>query len=281
MLVLSPNDHSIGHNIFDVITKQKISYAKKLPFEYANIEVPYVLEESVSGINEYSSQVGHNNIIYLQTYYNTDLNQIYGYYLESNVNYYGDPSTRMVILKKPVDPFVSDPELIAKFPALKSFYDKKIDMAYRGVYIQADGNTRFHIVNIRTSNLDKVDEFAELEKFELIRQCCLESNMPCAFKYCFDLQNPEQISIYVNDCISSWISLTDYFNKHDVEKFTADKAKYYQKYAEKGILTQEQVDYILESSPRNQNSNLKFLWVDNKITNIELESMCVNEYESI
>ena len=265
MAVLSPNDHSIGYNIFDVITKQKISYAKKLPFEYANIEVPYVSEESVSVINDYSSQVSQENIEYLQTYYDTNLNEIYGYFLESNVNYYGG----------------SNLELITKFPALKSFYDKKIDMAYRGAYIQADGNTRFHIVSIRTSNLDKVDEFAELEKFELIRECCIESDMPCAFKYCFDLQNPEQISIYVNDCIPPILSLTDYFRKHDVEKFATEKANYYQKYVEKGILTQEQVDYILESSPRNQNSNLKFLWVDNKITNIELESMCVCEYENI
>jgi len=265
MAVLSLNDHAIGYNIFDVKTKQKISYAKKLPFKYANIEVPYVTEESASILTEYSSQVGIENVEYLQTYYSVDLNEMYGYFLESNTNYYGG----------------SNLQLITKFPALKSFCDKKTDMMYRGAYIQADGNTRFHIVSIRTSNLDKVEEFEKLEKYELIRECCIESNMPCSFKYCFDVENPEQISIYVNDCISPIITMTDYFRKHDVEKFAQDKANYYQKYVDKGILTQNQVDYILESSPRNQNSNLKFLWVDNKIENIELESMCVYEYESI
>lgn len=267
LIKTSQADHCAGHSVHDLNKLQKISYAKHLPIRYADIKFPYVSEESVETINMHLDTMpnAEKKDVTLQTYYTPDLAKMYGYFLHGVFDY----------------DYAKTYYDLSKFSALSYFEKTNVDMKYYGAYISANGKDRFYNFGIKTTDLEIAEPFQHLEKFEDIRKCSLESNMSCAFRYCFDVENPEQLSIFVKDNMRPTLTLTDVFRKKTAEHYRKEKVDYYQKYVEKNILTQEQVDYILEASPRMQPSFLKFLWIDGKITNVELDSLCVHEFEQL
>lgn len=263
-------DHFKGTNIFDLGTEEKISYAKVIPYKYATIASPFVDEACVDPLKTFASKFTDpgKQFAGLKTYTTVDGNELYGYEITlNNIPYVGF---------EPFDGLYGDE------PAeLKSLRERGVPIVVHSVYFTADGNIKYFGVKIQTKDLPTVSEFANRDDFEKIRSSVIGHRgiFPC--KYWFDLTDSSKFSLSVIDGVPIQIASHDVYAGRDEVYYRKQKTALYAQLLSDEVITQDEHDFILTSSPRMQQTMLKFLWDGNTIVKRELDSVCVHEYEDI
>jgi len=276
-------DHFIGSEVFDIKNFKKISYTKTTPYRFVSsfetlnqIDDPlHIHENCLTKILEYESLFINKQkaISLLKIWYDSDIKQIYGYSIvPSEYIPYSQASSLGV--------FYNCPEV----EVVKKMYDKDYDMIIFDNYIELDGNCRYFNLNIRTSGLESIEYFSELENFENIRKIVRNFNTNGLFPvtYMFDLQNRDIVGINIDtNFIPYDLTDEDIFFKRNAEYYLNKKIEYYSKFVDANILTKEQYDYIFEVSPGAEKTCLKFRWENKNICHIELESYCVKDFTQV
>ena len=263
-------DHYRASNVFDLGTEEKISYAKMIPYRYATIASPFVVDACVEPLKTFASKFTdpEKQLEGLKTYTSSDGNTVYGY----EVLVYNAPYSGFDVFD---GSYGEEPE------ELKSLRERGVPIVVESVYFTADGVMKYFGVKIRTKDLPSVSEFADRDDFEKIRLSVIEHRgiFPC--KYWFDLTDKTKFAMSVLDGIPIEILARDVYAGRDEVYFINQKKSYYAKLLSAGVITQEEHDRIFTCSPRMQQTQLKFLWDGNTIIKKELDSVCVHDFEEV
>lgn len=262
-------DHFRGANIFDINAQQKIAYAKALPYQYATIASPFVAESCVDIIKKFECSFSdpRKQLVGIQTYNTVDDKEPYGYEILLNDLPYDYDQIKHVI--------GDEPERVQQIKA------GGLEFLLHTCYFLADGTPKYLGLKVRTKHLEKVEQFSDLERFEDIRKPVLDYTGIFPGKYWIDLQNPERFSLFIISPTPETISARDVYANRNETFYVNQKLEYYKNFVNYNVLTEEQYNFIIESSPRMQQTMLKYLWVNGKIETMELESTCVFEFEDV
>jgi len=280
-------DHYRAFNVFDVKNKTQIAYATCVPYEFANIEPPYIDERCLSSINKmeeilkveqptrYKSPYYNQKRLFreLQTYFvDSNLQEVFGYRVLTKQLLPYDHADFSEIIG-------DEPEIIVKLKE-NPYTQPTIDC----IYFSAGGTPRYIGLRVETNDaeLPTLQEFSHLENFNRIRNASLLFRSVFPVKYWIDLQNPENISIMLVSPTPEALKMPEYVYENVRWDFYEDlKKDWYEFLQIENVITEEDLNYILKVSPGIQQSKLKYLWVNGKIENIELESVCVHEFEDV
>lgn len=268
-------DHYIGSEIFDLNQKNKISYAKIVPYQYATISPPYVHELACPKILEYENLFESTSYIdFLKTWYTPDLNDTLGYSLYPRVSL---PYSQTGVFGE----YYNCPEL----PILQTLNQNNYEMYVHGNYILKNGSTKGFEVAIRTGDAPSVPYFSELEKYDQIRNVVKNYDLNKGrfpVYYLFDLENLDTIQLsIITPFIPFTSSDTDIILNRDSSYYQAIKKDYYSRFVTANIITKEDYDYINQVSSTAEHTVLKFKWQNKQLVYKELESFCVFEFQKV
>lgn len=262
-------DHFRGANIFDINAQEKIAYAKALPYQYATIATPFVAEPCVDIIRNFECSFANprKELVGIQTYNTTDDTEPYGYEIILNDLQYNYEQIKHIIGEEP--------------ERIKQIKEAGLEFLLHTCYFLADGTPKYLGLKVRTKHLEKVAVFSDLENFEEIRKPVLDYTGIFPGKYWIDLQNPERFSLFIISPTPERLTDRDVYARRNETFYINQKVEYYNNFVNYGMLTDQQYNFIIESSPRMQQTMLKYLWVDGKINKMELESTCVFDFEDV
>lgn len=262
-------DHHRGSNIYNLNTREKIAYATSIPFRYVTLSAA-VAAPAATEINAFLGKLANpsRDVVGLRTHATVDGNETYGYELTlKNVPYTGfDPLDGI---------FGEEPE------TLRLLREAGITIVIHSIYFLVDGTPKYFGVKMRTKEMPIVEELVNLENFENIRQAVISKTEKFHAKYWFDLTNHDNMSLAVIDEMPTQLTDRDVYTKSTLETYTTLKQEYYQHLVDREAISQDDYNYIIESSPRMQQSMVKWLWSGNSLIARELESVCVHDFEDV
>lgn len=266
-------DHFTGSEIFDLNLKKKISYSKIVPYRHAIISPPYVDDTTYKKILEYQKIFNDVNIFdYLKTWYTANQEEILGYTISPSI---GIPYSECNVLGA----FYNSPENLL----LKMLHENKYEIYLIGNYFEKGGNGKYVEFILRDIKTLDINYFSELEKYNDIKSLILQNTInKFSPIFLIDLQDEKNFGMNIDTFfISSDNNNTDIFFNRDESYYLNLKKQYYQNFVNAGILSQDQYDYIFEVSPGAERTILKFRWEESKLTYMELESICVFEFNKV
>jgi len=259
-----------GSNTFDVDAKEQIAKSTFIPIEFMSLDSKFVSPAAAVEINAFMSKLTNpiRQCNGLTTHTTLDGNQVYGYEMEvHNLPYTGVEPYEGI--------FGEEPE------TLRSLRESGIEIVLCSVYFLEDGTPKYFGVKLRTKHLPVIEPLLKLENFHTIRESVIKSTTAFHARYWFDLTNNDNISVSVVDQMPICLRSRDVYANMTEETYRQNKVKYYQDFCDNEAISQEDCDYILESSPRMQKTMIKWLWSSNSIVRRELESVCVHDFEDV
>lgn len=262
-------DHFRGTNTFDLDTKENTAYAKITPYRYVNLEET-VAEPYLSKILELESKFGDpkNSITGLKEYTTPDFQEHYGYQLMfKNVPYVG------------VEVFDG---LFGEEPdQLKTLREQGVEIFYHSCYLDKDANFKYLGVTMRLSGLNYVPGFSELENFDDIRNTVINETGGFQVLYWYDVTDNTNISMYFFDRLPESLGAADVLYNRDESFYVSKKESFYQSFLNSNLISSEDYQFIIDNSPRMQQSTIKYLWKSGSIIARELETTCVFDFEDV
>jgi hypothetical protein len=261
-------DHFRGTKTFNLDAQEQISYAKITPYQYVEDAVS-INQQCSEKIAEYEFLYGRKNVIGIKEFYNSDLSGLYGYQLMLSLSL---PYTGFELLS-PL--FGEEPE------RLKMMREAGIEIFHHSAYFESDGTPKYFGVSARTKHLSIVPGMSDLENYDTIKQATVNHTGFFSCLYWFDLTDHNNFSIYVFDTMPECLRSYDVYNNTTVDDYRNQKLEFYKNFLDSGIISQIDYDFIVEQSPRMQQSALKYLWVNGSIVNREFETTCVYDFEDV
>lgn len=261
-------DYFKGSNIFDISSKEKISYAFWIPYRFADTESLGISDitknlEDLFSDGKYS---GANGISGIMTYMTPDETHTYG--------------NRIIITTKPyqgLEPFMDrEPEsmrIIRESGKVIEtsflYYDSNNELEWIGCVTEAARDPDFPVFS-------KMEGFSDLKR-SLINDY---SYHPFTILW-FNCKDDSQISVEFSDACPIQLNGYDFVKKRDEKYYHDLKVEFYTVVKNSGMLSDDEHEFLIQSSPRMQQSSIKILWKDGLIVKRELESIDVFEFEDV
>lgn len=261
-------DYFKGSNIFDISSGEKISYAVSIPYRYADVQ-SLGIESIATSFEECFSDgkyPGSNGIDGVMTYMTEDRNYTFG--------------NRVIIVPKPyegIEPFMkTEPEI------MKTIRESGKIIETTFLYYNNEGELEWIGCRSDAAKNPMFPAFYQLEGY-----CDLKSSLINDYSYhpftilWFNCKDDSKVSIEFSDPCPIQLNGYDFVKKRDESHYRNLKIEFYDTIRNSGIITDDEHSFILDSSPRMQQSSIKILWENGVIVRKELESVDVYEFEDV
>lgn len=289
-------DHYIGVKEYSLVTEECISYHKYVPHDYIEYGEDAIHSPACETLKNYyqffddlevgkgfqSGALFKTNSCGLWISSNNE-NNIEAYHSYFAYDYRGmaeeSISKFYKLLGDKTEPSV-----------LKHLRSQELDIGIEGISIGLDGEILKYITLFRP-NSDVLSYLSDLEDIDNVQQF-IDLNYPnikmglaadpdsfrSPIRIQFDSTNDNKISI---ELVSAFFQKEYYLSNNSYDGYVDRKDKYFDRMLETGLLSEDEVKFCREKSPKWQQFSVKFKWEDGVMVDKKLYTFVVVDFEEV
>lgn len=269
---MSIKDHIIEIEEYLVFERKKILHSKIVPYSYIYYVPPYINDgvgDIVKSIFEFIDSDKAKS--YLNTKFDAETNEV-KYYETSHKRRYNE------ITQDGIDFLYGnlckndEPELF------KAIREENIPCVLNNILLSNTGEVESLSLIIRSDDLLMFKEYINYDKLEDLLEIIKEREVlekRCIIK--FDLKT-KNIWVGYIDGVSPKMFLSEIFENRDWQK---SKEEVCSMLVEKGIISNEDKEFMISKTSGRQSMTVKFLLKDNQVKEIHYNNMVVFDFEEI